>query len=263
VKPLGTPLRAVLFDLWGTLIVDDPSASELRHRLRIQRAQDTLAALGFDFCVEDIETGFAAAGVQHSLLHEQERDLSRRGRTILYAQQLDEALPGQLDDEAWAQLDEAILTPALHHGPGAMLGAREALASVKMRGLSAGLISNTGITPGTVLRQILDEMNMLEILDVVVFSDEVEVAKPAASIFLHTLEQLGVEAAEAAFVGDQPHLDVLGSRRAGMWSVQIGDVVQEGMPAPHARISSMAELIAALDALGPSTVTPATDAQIA
>ena len=73
---MGTPLRAVLFDLWGTLIVDDPAAGDLRHRLRVQRAQDTLAALGFDFSIADIETGFAAAAVQHSLLHDEERDLS-------------------------------------------------------------------------------------------------------------------------------------------------------------------------------------------
>jgi len=260
---LGTPLRAVLFDLWGTLIVDDPAAGDLRHRLRVQRARDTLAALGFDFSIADIETGFAAAAVQHSLLHDQERDLSKRGRTVVYAQQLDEGLPERLDEDAWALLDEAILTPALHHGPGEMPGAREALDAVKQRGLVTGLISNTGITPGTVLRQILDEMGMLELLDVAVFSDELEVAKPAASIFTHTLERLGVGAAEAAFVGDQPRLDVLGARRAGLWSVQIGDVVHEGMPAPHARISSMAELISALDALSASALTPDEDERIA
>ncbi len=255
---MGTPLRAVLFDLWGTLIVDDPGAGELRHRLRVQRARDTLATLGFDFSVADIETGFAAAAVQHSLLHEQERDLSRRGRTIVYAQQLDESLPGRLDEDGWALLDEAILTPALLHGPGEMPGARDALAAVKERGLSTGLISNTGITPGTVLRQILDHMGMLELLDIAVFSDEVEVAKPAASIFADALEQLGVEPAGAAFVGDQPRLDVLGARRAGMWSVQIGDVLHEGVPEPHARILSMAELMAALDGLG-SPPTPETE----
>lgn len=260
---MGTQLRAVLFDLWGTLIVDDPGAGELRHRLRIQRAQNALAALGFNFSAADLETGFAAAAVQHSLLHEQERDLSRRGRTVVYAQQLDERLPGQLDDEGWALLDEAILTPALHHGPGEMPGAREALAAVKRRGLLTGLISNTGITPGTVLRQILDGMGMLELLDVAVFSDEVEVAKPAASIFIDTLESLGVEPPEAVFVGDQPHLDVLGARRAGMWSVQIGDVAHEDMPAPHSRISSMSGLIAALDALGSSSEVPKADAHIA
>jgi FMN phosphatase YigB (HAD superfamily) len=260
---LGTHLRAVLFDLWGTLIIDDPEASELRHRLRVRRAQDTLTALGFSFSVADIETGFAAAAVQHSLLHEQERDLSTRGRTVVYAQQLDETLLSQLDDDAWVLLDEAILTPALHHGPGEMPGARDALTAIKRRGLSTGLISNTGITPGTVLRRILDEMGMLELLDIAVFSDEVEVAKPAVSIFTAALEQLGVGAAEAAFVGDQPRLDVLGARRAGMWSVQIGEVVREGMPAPHAHISSMAELIPALDALVSSPKTPEADTQLA
>lgn len=243
-------LRAVFFDLWGTLIVDDPVTSEERHRWRLRRVRETLARLGADKAEAEIETAFAAAGAEHELLHRQERDFSMRGRTMAYVRQIDDGLAGQLDEEAWRQLDEAILAPALQYGPVSMPGAREALAAVRALGMATGLISNAGITPGAILREILTRMDMLELLDVTVFSDEVGVAKPAAAIFEGALAEIGADAAEAAFVGDQPRLDVLGARRAGMWAVQIGDAAEDGMPAPHARIASLDELAPALRALG-------------
>ncbi|HYM14947.1 MAG TPA: HAD family hydrolase [Dehalococcoidia bacterium] len=243
-------LRAVFFDLWGTLIVDDPLTSAERQRFRLARVRETLATLGIDRPEEEIETAFAAAGAEHELLHQQERDLSARGRTVAYVRQIDDALPAGLDDAAWRRLDDAILAPALQYPPAAMPGARDALMAVRALGIGTGLISNTGVTPGSILREILGRMRLLELLDVTVFSDEAQLAKPAAAIFEGAAAEIGVEAGAVAFVGDQPRLDVLGARRAGMWAVQIGDVAEDGTPEPHARIAALGELVPALQAMG-------------
>jgi putative hydrolase of the HAD superfamily len=244
-----TMIRAVLFDLWGTLIVDDPASGAARERLRIEATRAVLADAGFDYAADDIRAGFMAAGVELGGLHEQERDLSARGRTITYLRQVDADLPDRLDDAAWRRLDEAILTPALTHGPEVMPGAADALAAVHGLGLAIGMISNTGITPGYVLREVLAGFGLLRYLDLTVFSDEVEMSKPAPAIFEHALGEMGLEAGEAAFVGDQPRLDVFGSRRAGLWCVQIGDLEGEDAQ-PHARIAALHELVPALRALG-------------
>ena len=243
------PIRAVLFDLWGTLVVDDPGIGQVRDELRIATAQRVLSELGFTYEAADVRAGFIAAAMEHGRLHENEIDLSSRGRTVLYLRHLDDTLAEQLDDDAWAQLDTAILTPTLAHRPVMMPGAQEALAEVKQLGLAIGLISNTGTTPGTVLRRVLDDYGLLEYLDPTVFSDEVELAKPAAAIFEHARDELGMQPHEVAFVGDQPLLDVFGARRAGLWSVQLGDRTADGME-PHARIGALGELVAALRDLG-------------
>lgn len=242
-------LRAVLFDLWGTLIVEDPVAGEARRQLRIRMAHGALADAGFGYSPEDIQAAFLAAGVEHELLHASERDLTARGRTVAYLRQIDEHLPDRVDERAWARLDEAILTPMLTHRPAITPDAPETLAAVRGLGLSTGLISNTGITPGFVLRQILDDMGLWRLLDHAVFSDEAELAKPAVVIFEGALDEMGIEAGEAAFLGDQPRLDVAGARRAGLWSLQIGDVAAVEGVAPHARIGGLAELIPALRSL--------------
>jgi FMN phosphatase YigB (HAD superfamily) len=50
-------------------------------------------------------------------------------------------------------------------------------------------------------------------------------------------------------VGDNPHNDVAGSLAAGMFAVQIGAKVREGVTAvPCVRIDTLAELIPALRA---------------
>ena len=252
-------LKAVLFDLWGTLIAEDPAAGEARRLLRVQLAREALADAGFDYAAADIEAAFLAAGVEHELLHASERDFSAHGRTIAYLRQVDERIGERLGERAWARLDEAILTPMLTHRPVIMRDARETLEAVRALGLSVGLISNTGITPGFVLRRILDEMGLWRLLDHAVFSDEVELAKPAVALFENALDEMGVTASEAAFLGDQPRLDVAGARRAGMWSVQVGDVALTDGVAPHARIGALLELLPALRSLDllPEATPPA------
>lgn len=238
-------IRAVIFDLWGTLIVDDPASSEARDRMRIGAAHAALADAGFAYEAADIEAGFLAAGVEHSSFHERELDLSGRGRTRCYLRNLDPSLPDRLDEGQWQRFDEIMLTPALTHRPTMMPGASDVLADVKAHGMGCALISNAGATPGFVLRQLLEDLGLLRYLDPAVFSDELEVSKPAEAIFAYTLGEMALDPTEAVFVGDQPLLDVFGSRRAGMWCVQIGDVTAKGIE-PHARIGTLDELLPAL-----------------
>jgi len=53
-----------------------------------------------------------------------------------------------------------------------------------------------------------------------VFSDEAGAVKPEPAIFLQALEQLGVEPANAMFVGDRLETDVQGAANLGMTTVQ-------------------------------------------
>ena len=116
-------------------------------------------------------------------------------------------------------------------------GAVEMLAALKALDLRIGLISNAGITPGVVLARLLDDMGMGAHFDLTVFSDEVELSKPAAAIFQHALDEMGLAPEEAVFVGDQPVLDVL--RRAPRRHVDGADRRHRmhRRSEPHARIS--------------------------
>ena len=242
-------LQLMLFDLWGTLIVDEPAVAEARRLLRVRRAHGALAQLGFDYSEDRIEAAFDEAAVEHSRIHADALDISARARTVLYVRHLDEALGRErIDDDGWRVLDDAILAPALELPPVALPGAADVLASVKSLGMPTALVSNAGITPGFVLREIIERLGLLRYLDATIFSDEVEVAKPAPAIFQCALEEFGCPPDAAAFVGDQPVLDVLGPRSAGIWSVQFGSLASDGIE-PHARIDELGKLLPALRAL--------------
>jgi putative hydrolase of the HAD superfamily len=244
------PIRVMLFDLWGTLIVDDGHREGVpRDRIRAQMAQAALASIGSHFDLSQIEEAFTVAGAELGKIHAQGVDLSTEGRTVLYLCHLCPELLDELDDPAWERMHEAILTPALQARPSVMPGAADVLAEVRGAGLLVGLISNAGITPGFVLRQILEGYGILQHFDSTIFSDEVEVSKPSAAIFERALDDFGVDPHEAAFVGDQPVLDVLGPRSAGLWSIQFGDLNEDGIE-PHGRISSLEELVPELRRLG-------------
>jgi FMN phosphatase YigB (HAD superfamily) len=202
--------------------------------------------LGFAYDATEIEAAFLAAAEQHGRIHADGLDLSTDGRTLLYVRALDESLPDRLDDAAWRRMHEAILTPAREIPPLPVPHARETLAEIKSLGLPTALVSNAGITPGFVLREFLEQFGLIDCLDALVFSDELEIAKPSAAIFEQALDALGIDdPAHAAFVGDQPVLDVLGPRSAGLWSVQLGDLSEDGIE-PHARITALTDLVPAL-----------------
>jgi FMN phosphatase YigB (HAD superfamily) len=99
------------------------------------------------------------------------------------------------------------------------------------------------------LRLLMRHHGIEELFDVLVFSDELQLAKPDPRIFHAAARGLSVEAADCAFVGDNPHNDVAGALAAGMFAVQIGVKTRDGVTAiPHARIDALAELIPALQA---------------
>jgi putative hydrolase of the HAD superfamily len=93
------------------------------------------------------------------------------------------------------------------------------LDALRDRGLKTGMVSNAMDPPWILLRD-LEEQELAERLDAVVFSSEVGVRKPRPEIFHAALERLGVTADRALFVGDRLNADVRGAHDVGMRTVQ-------------------------------------------
>jgi putative hydrolase of the HAD superfamily len=93
------------------------------------------------------------------------------------------------------------------------------LESLRARDLRLGLVSNA-FDPGWLLHRDLEQLGVAERLDFAVFSSEVGKRKPHPAIFKRALEELGVGAEDAVFVGDRLYEDIRGAGELGMTTVQ-------------------------------------------
>ena len=93
--------------------------------------------------------------------------------------------------------------------------ALSALRMAKAAGLVVGVVSNSNGSA----RALLAGAGLGDALDFVIDSAVVGVEKPDPRIFRLGLEQAGVAAHEAVYVGDLYSVDVLGSRAAGLGSI--------------------------------------------
>lgn len=252
-------LKAIAFDLWETLITDTPALSRQQERLRLDRMEQVLAARGFAGTAAQIEHAYRALWHRcQELYWSEDRDIPCRTQIehFLEALALD---PATFDEAALDALETAYAAAALDVLPALVSGAREALEAVRGRGLAVGLISNTGRTPGYVLREVLFRLGLGDSIDVMVFSNEHGECKPRESIFERLREGLGVGYAEIAFVGDNLYVDVWGAQRCGMRGVHfvppqrgtaVAPDVDHGLEiVPDATIRSLGELPRVLDSL--------------
>ena len=91
---------------------------------------------------------------------------------------------------------------------------RRILTRLRQNGLHLGVISNFDER----LEDVLKSMDLIKFFDFLVTSVDAGYEKPAPEIFRYTLHKAGVEASEAAHVGDDVFTDYFGARRVGMHS---------------------------------------------
>jgi len=205
--------RAVLVDLWHTLVYLEPAEEE-----RYMAAQLDTVAQVFDGwppsprgrhppvrdshrAAEQVRAeavAAAAQGVSTPLAVQALHGARRLGRS---------ARPLELV-RALASLVER--TP-FHLTPGVL----ETLADLEEGRFRLGVISNTLGEPGEAWQQKLDRAGVGRYIEAWAFSDQLPWAKPAPEIFWHALGMLETPRDRALHVGDG-WSDLVGARRAGL-----------------------------------------------
>jgi putative hydrolase of the HAD superfamily len=200
----GRP-RAVLFDAGNTLM-----------RMNYAAIAGHLAGRGHAVSVEAIEEAELRARVR--LDADLARGASTEGRTTqdYYLAYLLEGLGITAPDE----IEAAAGFRRSYNAPAGLFNVADpdallAILRVKAAGLVAGVVSNSNGWA----RALLAGAGLGDALDFVIDSAVVGVEKPDPKIFRLGLEQAGVAAHEAVYVGDLYSVDVLGSRAAGLGAI--------------------------------------------
>jgi len=241
-------LEAITFDLWGTVLW--PRDPDGKFERRMALLAGVVAEAGVRVTPAALREAWHAAFADADALIRQDCvDVGPAGRWRLLARRI--GLPE--DAVPYSQVEAIYQDLTLEFPPPLMPGIEAVLAAVAGR-YRVGLICNTGVTGGAVLRQVLGRYGLLDCFDATVFSNEFGRVKPHPAIFHHTLGLLGdIHPARAVHVGDMEDLDVDGARGAGLRSLRY--VFPELQPPPVASRSDgvfhdWADFLPLLDDLG-------------
>lgn len=233
-------IAAVTFDFWGTLV-------DARHSSREQRAQ-ILATQLRGVSAAAVETAYEACW--QSFLAQMEAGWGLPPATLL-SQTLD-SLDLTLPPDRYAAVLERWQQAILEDPPPFLPGALEVLRSLRARGLLIGLISDTGASPGRVLREFLSRAEARSLFDWLTFSDETGVSKCCPQAFHLTMRALGVAPQQTLHVGDTPGPDIHGAHTAGLRAALVLECSQrqDGVSAADMVLPRLRDLPAALAASG-------------
>jgi putative hydrolase of the HAD superfamily len=181
-----TGIRAVIFDLWETLIDwDQAAAAAMLAKVR--------ALAGDEF---------------HARWSSSQTRYTAPVRTAL----AEAGVPAELMDEVCGiRLD--YVRHCLVPRPGAV----DTLRHLSEAGYRIGLITVCSEDVET----LWPESEFAGLFDAEVFSNAVALTKPDPRIYLHCCKLLGVEPHEAVFVGDGANDELAGARRVGMDAILI------------------------------------------
>ncbi len=205
-------IRTITFDFWSTLV--DGLITPERTVQRLSRLHEAIVGAGHRCTLEELQAAFERALRRVS---EEQRetleDVGPPGRWAMIAREL--GVPEGL--VAYEVIEKTYDDLTLNPLPDAMPHIQETVRALRDRGFRLGVICNTGMAGGRVLREVLARYGLLPSFGATVFSNEFGYSKPDPRIFLHTLELLGEDdPARALHVGDMEELDVDGARRAGV-----------------------------------------------
>ncbi len=230
-------IKAVTFDFWSTLFRDKGDIGGKRHTWRIEHMAALFNKHGWPGGYTDI---FQA--IEEVSMHSTEVRL--RGTVDFtpeeQVERILQLLGVQPEEEISAGVLEIYAGAAAEFPPEPLEGAVEVVREVSKH-YPVGLISNTGISPGSVLRQVMAGAGILDSFTSLTFSNEVNLVKPNPQIFLLSAEKLGVQVSETLHVGDDYEADVVGANRTGAKGVWLS-AGGEKRPAAFAVISELREL---------------------
>ncbi len=241
------PIQAITFDFWSTLY----RGQTVDYTQRLLTLKESVErGSGTTFSLEQFKAAVEIARQTWSRTWQQEH------RTIDAAEWLDiilEELGTSMPDDDHFNIQTNLEESVLQEMPILEPAVKEVLAELAGR-YRLGIISDTGITPGRVLRQILEQDGIIDYFDHLTFSDELGRSKPHPEAFLATLDRLQAVPAQAVHIGDLLRTDIAGAQGVKMRGVQyigvsrddgqdvppaIGPVVPDGIISRHTELAPL------------------------
>ncbi|MBL7169075.1 HAD family hydrolase [Candidatus Bathyarchaeota archaeon] len=229
-------IKAVTFDLWNTLMENkdftEPRINSLKRDLEVE---------SLFFTDSELLRAYNSASDHYRREWEQNHshlNVERRVEHILK----------ELRIPFTADLIRSVIDSFMNAyvvDPPALKGGVEETLEALNGEYRMGIISDTGVTPGSIICEHLEGHELLHYFTSTVFSDEVGYCKPDPKVFEKALNELKVRSEEAIHVGDLLRTDVAGAKGIGMKAVWVSDTgdYPHGEYSPDFVIKRLPELL--------------------
>jgi len=206
-------IEIITFDLWNTIL-----HNKSYKNVRVKILQDFLTQKGLAINLNDIERTYEETFHRFNYNSElnEHRHIYNRKRLEKFFKSYNLDI-SSLEIKKLTKTFEGYM---LNDPPTLKEGAHEVLYHLS-KTYKIGLISDTGVTPGHIIKKMLQNHGILNFFKATIFSDEVGYYKPNPIIFNIAIKKLNGTPEKAVHIGDKLETDIKGARNAGMYTVWI------------------------------------------
>jgi putative hydrolase of the HAD superfamily len=208
-------IQAITFDLWNTLFTN-----KFYSDTRLSIFTDFLETKGFPRSFNMVQEAFSLA------FNLPPRDLERIEYRHIYTmtriEKMLEVLNIEISEAIKNLIKQKFEEAMLVNPPLLKTGVKQTLKKLSSD-YKIGLISNTGVTPGRIIKQVLENYKILHYFQTTIFSDETGFYKPSSIMFDTALKNLNCEPQYVIHVGDRLETDIKGAKESNMLTIWINN----------------------------------------
>jgi putative hydrolase of the HAD superfamily len=207
-------LKVITIDFWNTIF--DSSSGVDRNKYRLNALITETDNLGCFIKQEELEPAMKSSWeyFNHVWMSEQ-----RTPSTLELVNYFWKKLNLPNDNTSIQRIADTFAYSILAHPPKLVSGVKESLDIIS-KDYQLGIVSDTGFSPGTILKKLLEKENILEYFTAFSFSDETGVSKPHEKAFKTVLDNFDCEPELALHIGDIEKTDIIGAKNLGMKAIR-------------------------------------------
>ncbi len=227
---MAKPIKAITFDLWDTVFIDDTDEPKRKAAGRppkpVERRQlvhqfiEKHTPVDYELVTKVYDTADAAFS---KVWHGHHITWSVYERLSIIMKGLGVTLP----DAEMQELVRLHEDMELEFRPNFVEGVQQAIRSLHGK-YRLGVISDTIFSPGRALRKLLADERLLDMFDVLIFSDEIGKSKPEPVMFQTACQRLGVQLDELVHIGDREQNDIAGPKKLGARAILCTAAIDRG-----------------------------------
>ncbi len=207
-------LKAITIDFWNTLF--DSSGGSVRNKYRLDALISEIGKYNINVSEDKFDEALRASWEYFNGIWKSEQRTPNVLDSINFFWNY-LSLPD--DADAVERLAQCFARSILYHPPNLLDGAKAKLEELSKH-YKLAIISDTGLSPGAVLRELLEATGIIDYFSAFSFSDETGVSKPHSLAYTTALDALNIAPQFALHIGDIERTDVVGAKQLGMKAIR-------------------------------------------